>query len=335
MQFKAGDDVRDAGLITPASIERFDNIAYGSDATWQVLDVYRPKGTIAPVDVVPTSPTVPADFVAESAAFGSAASTGVATANGEASSDGAASANPGVPKTLPVIVSVHGGGWVYGDKERYQWYCMDLASRGFVVVNFTYRLAPEFKFPASMEDTCAAFSWTLAHIGEYGGDATRIFAVGDSAGGHMLGLFCNLCTNPYYAARLALDVPKDFAPTAVAINCGVAEVKLTDDPVDLTSGLMVDFLEGGGTDEELDLINVVEHVTAAFPPAFVMTCDGDFLYDQAFPLVARLRELKVVHELHVYGGKDEPLSHVFHCNMRSEDARRCNDDECRFFRRFV
>ena len=47
---------------------------------------------------------------------------------------------------LPVIVSVHGGGWVYGDKERYQFYCMDLAERGFAVVNFSYRLAPEYKF---------------------------------------------------------------------------------------------------------------------------------------------------------------------------------------------
>ena len=51
---------------------------------------------------------------------------------------------------LPVIVSVHGGGWVYGDKERYQFYCMDLAERGFAVVNFSYRLAPEYKFPASL-----------------------------------------------------------------------------------------------------------------------------------------------------------------------------------------
>ena len=59
---------------------------------------------------------------------------------------------------LPVIVSVHGGGWVYGDKERYQFYCMDLAERGFAVVNFSYRLAPEYKFPASLEDTNSVFT---------------------------------------------------------------------------------------------------------------------------------------------------------------------------------
>ena len=53
---------------------------------------------------------------------------------------------------LPVIISVHGGAWMYGDKERYQYYCMSLAQRGFAVVNFTYRLAPESKFPAQLED---------------------------------------------------------------------------------------------------------------------------------------------------------------------------------------
>ncbi len=290
-QFKAGDDIRDAGLVTPTCIERFDDITYGTDSRWQSLDVYRPKDT-------------------------------------------ASSTSPTAPKALPVIVSVHGGGWVYGDKERYQWYCMDLAARGFMVVNYTYRLAPEHKFPASLEDTCAVFLWTLEHIADYGGDPTRIFAVGDSAGAHILGLFCNLCTNPSYAAKLGLCAPQNFAPRAVALNCGAHKIQISSNPHDLTSALMADFLEHGGNDEELDLIDVGGHITKDFPPAFVMTCDGDFLYDQAFPLVATLRELKVVHELHVYGGVDEPLPHVFHCNMRSEDARRCNDDEARFFARF-
>lgn len=284
--FKAGDDVRDAGLTTPSCIERFDNIAYGDDPVWQSLDVYRPRTRHSVVG-------------------------------------------------LPVIVSIHGGGWVYGDKERYQWYCMDLARRGFCVVNFTYRLAPEFPFPASMEDTCAVFAWTVEHINEYGGDPTHVFAVGDSAGGHMLGLFSNLCTNPNYAAQFDFAAPKDFVPCAVAINCGVDEIVISDDPEDLTSGLMGDFLPNGGTEEELDLVNVTRHMTEAFPPAFIMTADGDFLHDAAPKLSQRLRGLKVVHELHVYGGIGEPLPHVFHCNMKSEDAARCNDDECRFFLRFV
>ena len=45
----------------------------------------------------------------------------------------------------PTIVNIHGGGWVYGNKEIYQFYCMSLAQRGYTVVNFNYRLAPENK----------------------------------------------------------------------------------------------------------------------------------------------------------------------------------------------
>ena len=78
---------------------------------------------------------------------------------------------------LPVIVSVHGGGWVYGDKERYQYYCMSLAQQGFAVVNFTYRLAPEYKFPAPVEDTNQVFTWLLTHADTYGFDIGNIFAL--------------------------------------------------------------------------------------------------------------------------------------------------------------
>ncbi|MDO4537073.1 MAG: alpha/beta hydrolase [Coriobacteriales bacterium] len=288
-QFKAGDDIRDAGLTTPDNIERFDDIAYGLDHTWQMLDVYRPR-----------------------------------TVDGKP-----------VQLPLPVIVSVHGGGWVYGDKDRYQWYCMNLAQHGFVVVNFSYRLAPEYKFPASVEDTCAAFSWTLANIAQYGGDTEHIFAVGDSAGAHMLSLFCNMCINPSYAAEYDFAPPAGFVPTAIALNCGAYEIHITSDPTDLTSTLMGDYLPEGGSARELNLVNVAPHVTAQFPPAFIMTCDDDFLHDMAQPFSQLLRDLKVCHELHVYGGIEKPLPHVFHCNMRSDDAARCNDDECRFFKRFL
>lgn len=75
---------------------------------------------------------------------------------------------------LPVIVSVHGGGWVYGDKELYQYYCMSIAQRGFAVVNFTYRLAPEYQFPAPMEDTNSVFAWILDNKDKYGMDVANL-----------------------------------------------------------------------------------------------------------------------------------------------------------------
>ncbi len=281
--FKEGDDIRDAGLVTPKDIVRCDDIPYGADPAQQSLDVYRPKD-----------------------------------AEG---------------KKLPVIVSVHGGGWVYGDKERYQYYCMSLAQRGFAVVNFTYRLAPENKFPACLEDTVLVFQWVLDHSGEYGFDTDRVFGVGDSAGGHILGLFCNLCTNPQFAEKFSFRAPAGFVPTAVALNCGVYRIGQAG-AQDLSAGVLPDLLPEKGSAKEMDMLCVTDHVTSAFPPAFVMTATGDFLKDQATLLAARLMEKNVPFVCRLYGTEEHKLYHVFHCDMRSEDGRKCNDDECDFFKTF-
>lgn len=233
-------------------------------------------------------------------------------------------------KKLPVIVSVHGGGWVYGDKERYQYYCMSLAQRGFAVVNFTYRLAPENKFPACLEDTAAVFGWVLAHGREYDFDTEHVFGVGDSAGGHILGLFSNLCTNPEFAGKFTFSAPEGFAPTAVALNCAAYQLK-----GEALADALADLLPEGGTPEEMDAIAVLEYVTPQFPPAFLMTATGDFLKDQALLMAERLSANNVPFLYRLYGTDRQKLYHVFHCDMRLEEGAKCNDDECGFFRSFL
>lgn len=239
-------------------------------------------------------------------------------------------------KPLPVIVSVHGGGWVYGDKERYQWYCMSLAQHGFAVVNFTYRLAPEHKFPASMVDTSAVFSWVLRNANEYGFDVGHVFGVGDSAGAHMLSMFCAACTNESYAKKLGIGVPAGFVPAAVSLNCGayriVARKQQAGDPMlDITAQLMHDFLPGGGTEEEFALISPIDYVNESFPPAFIMTAEGDFLRGDALPMVHALDKCGVEVCYRYYKSPERELGHVFHCNMRLAEASQCNADECAFF----
>ena len=234
---------------------------------------------------------------------------------------------------LPVIVSVHGGGWVYGDKERYQYYCMSLAEQGFAVVNFTYGLAPKFKFPSQLRDVNAVFTWVLQNADEYGFDVEHVFGVGDSAGAHLLGLFCCLCTNPDYASQFSFSAPAGFVPKAVALNCGVYEITLGGKR-DLTASLMRDLLPHKGTETELRQVSVLGHVSEKFPPAFVMTCEGDFLVEAAPPLVEKLQALGVPATYRYYGDKEHVLGHVFHCNMRLDAAAQCNRDECDYFKSF-
>ena len=238
-------------------------------------------------------------------------------------------------KDLPVIVSVHGGGWVYGDKERYQYYCMNLAQRGFAVVNFTYRLAPEFKYPAPLEDTNLVFSWVLANKEEYGFDTSHVFALGDSAGGNILGLYCAICTNKEYARKYSFQAPEGFVPQAVALNCGDYIVDAGQPSQDSQiMGLMADYLPHKGTKEELTLLNVTSYVTENYPPVFLMTGTGDHLKDQALFMAEALTRHNVPFQYHFYGNKDNLLPHVFHCNIKSADAKQCNDEECEFFKGF-
>lgn len=233
-------------------------------------------------------------------------------------------------ETLPVIVSVHGGGWVYGDKAVYQFYCMSLAERGFAVVNFTYRLAPEYKFPASLEDTNLVMHWIRANAAAYGFDTEHVFAVGDSAGAHILGLYCAVCTNPAYAKEYAFRVPEGFSPAAVALNCGKYKIR-PQGGEEMTDQLVADFLPEGGTEEELARIDVISHVTSGFPPVFLMTANDDFLKAEAPLLAEKLMECDVPFVYRFYGTKQRRLAHVFHCDVKTKDAAFCNDEECGFF----
>ena len=92
----------------------------------------------------------------------------------------------------PVVVFFYGGSWNSGTRDGYQFAGRALAAQGFVVVIPDYRLVPQVRFPAFVEDGAAAVRWAEAHAGEYGGDAERVVLMGHSAGAHI-------------AAMLALD----------------------------------------------------------------------------------------------------------------------------------
>ncbi len=105
---------------------------------------------------------------------------------------------------------------------------------------------------------------------------------------------------------------------------------------DLTRSLMAVLLPYGGTEEELQRICVRDYVTEKFPPAFVMTATGDFLKGQPSVLIPKLLEYDIPFTFRYYGdGGRAPLGHVFHLNIRSADAKLCNDEECAFLERFV
>jgi acetyl esterase len=87
---------------------------------------------------------------------------------------------------LPVLVWLHGGGWVIGSVDSHDPMCRQLCNdTGVIVVSVDYRLAPEHKFPAAVDDCVAAWTWVNEHTAELGGDAARVAHGGDSAGANL------------------------------------------------------------------------------------------------------------------------------------------------------
>jgi len=87
---------------------------------------------------------------------------------------------------VPICVYLHGGGFVIGDLDSHDPLCRCLANRsGAIVVSVDYRLAPEHRYPAAVEDSSAALEWVAANAAALGGDSTRLAVAGDSAGGNL------------------------------------------------------------------------------------------------------------------------------------------------------
>ncbi len=233
---------------------------------------------------------------------------------------------------LPVIVSVHGGSWIYGDKKLYRPYCMDLAQRGFAVVNFTYRLAPRYKFPCQLEDTIKAFHWVLNQGSQYGLDTNNLFAVGDSAGAQLLALACALCINSDYASTYPFSAPTGFVPRAIALNCGVYDLVSARTAFSGAARLITEVLGHPATDAELRAISPVSHLEAGFPPCYIMTANDDFLKEQPAPFIRALDERHIPYEYHCFGDDANRLGHVFHLDIRNPQAIAVNDAQCAFFR---
>ena len=237
----------------------------------------------------------------------------------------------GTTESLPTIVSIHGGGYVYGTKEIYRRYGMDMARRGFAFVNFNYRRAPKWKFPTPLVDTNAVMEWVIQNAHRYHLDPQRIILVGDSAGAQMASQYAAMQTNPEYGNLFGLKLA-NVKIRAVGLNCGLYDLK--EMGAAPRKGMHKDYF--GKLPKDDPRFCCLESVTDQYPPAFITTGNGDFLRELAQPMYEYLRSRGVKAEYKCYGeeGHDN-IRHVFHVNILLPEAIQCNDDAAAIFRRYV
>lgn len=230
----------------------------------------------------------------------------------------------------PVIVSVHGGGWFYGDKELYRFYAMHLAEKGFAVVNFNYRLSPQYQYPCGFLDVCRLMAFLAEHVDEYQLDTERIYMVGDSAGAQLVSQYCIFVASGEYRSLFDKDGNLTLlAPAKVALNCGIYDMqdRLKNDanlcewylPKELSDPLTESF------------VNVLDYMNEQFPETYLMCSVNDALMPRTMPMREKLTALKVPFVYREFGQDNPADGHVFHVNLKSENGLRCNQEEVDFF----
>jgi acetyl esterase len=211
----------------------------------------------------------------------------------------------GVPASspLPALIFFHGGGWVIGDLETHDVLCRQLtAAAGISVVNVDYRLAPEHKFPAALEDAWAATRWVAAHAGELGIDAGRLAVGGDSAGGNLAAVVAILARD-HGGPALALQVLTYPVTDVAAESASYAEFA---EGFMLTRDSMRWFIAHYLRDKQDALDWRVSPLRApslaGVAPALVVTAGFDPLRDEGEAYAKRLREAGVRVDSICYGG---------------------------------
>jgi len=194
----------------------------------------------------------------------------------------------------PGLIFFHGGGWVIGDLDSHDVVCRKLADEGQLrVIAVDYRLAPEHKFPAAVEDALAATRWIAANADALGIDPSRLLVGGDSAGGNLAAVVAIAARDgggPALAGQLLIYPATDFAMTHPSHREPETSVILTHSVI---NWFRDHYLRG--PDDAADWRASPARIgsLAGLPPAYVLTAGADPLRDEGEEYARRLTEAGV------------------------------------------
>ena len=192
----------------------------------------------------------------------------------------------------PGLVFFHGGGWVIGNLETHDVVCRKLAHEGeMIVISVDYRLAPEHRFPAAVEDAVTATKWLAANAKALGVDASRLVVGGDSAGGNLAAVVSLDAreNGPRLAGQLLVYPATDFSRKHPSHSEPETSILLTHTVV---TWFMNNYL-GDADINDWRASPARARTLAGLPPAYVLTVGGDPLRDEGYEFAARLKEAGV------------------------------------------
>jgi acetyl esterase len=196
---------------------------------------------------------------------------------------------------LPIVAYLHGGGWMMGTLDSYDSLLRALANAsGAIVAAIDYRLSPEHRFPAALDDSLAAIRWLAANAQPLGGDGGRLALAGDSAGGNLAAVAALRLRGELSIALQVLVYP------VIDANFETASYREFSEGHGLSSASMQRFWRlylDGADPAHPDASPLRAADLAGVAPAFVLTAEEDVLRDEGEAYAAALRDAGVDTEL--------------------------------------
>src|SRR3984957_2494858 len=193
----------------------------------------------------------------------------------------------------PCLVFFHGGGWVIGDLDSHDVACRKLAHEGeLIVISVDYRLAPEHKFPAAVDDAITATTWISGNAKSLGIDVSRLMVGGDSAGGNLaavVALSARDGNGPPIAGQVLIYPATDFAMTHGSHREPETSILLTHSVI----RWFRDHYLGSADGSDWRASPARASTLAGPPPAHVLTAGADPLRDEGEEYARRLKEAGV------------------------------------------
>jgi acetyl esterase len=194
----------------------------------------------------------------------------------------------------PCLVFFHGGGWVIGDLDSHDVVCRKLADEGqLIVISVDYRLAPEHKFPAAVEDAVMATKWIADNPSQLGIDASRLTVGGDSAGGNLAAVVAISARDgngPDISGQVLIYPAIDFALTHPSHREPETSILLTHSVI---RWFRDHYLTGAADVHDWRASPARAGTLIGLPPAYVLTAGADPLRDEGDEYAHRLKEAGV------------------------------------------
>ncbi|WFR62703.1 alpha/beta hydrolase [Paenibacillus amylolyticus] len=239
---------------------------------------------------------------------------------------------------LPVVLWVHGGGWVLGDKEGISDYAVQLAKQGYVVVSMNYALAPDTTYPTPVIQTNQALHYVKNNISEYQGDPENIFLAGNSAGAQIASQTAAVVTNPSLAKLMKITPsvhPEELR--GVLLFCGpynLSTVAETGFPLIRTFLWSYTGIKTFEDYPRLNEMSTVLQATAEYLPAFITSGNDDPLTSQSVELAQVLKRLDVATETLFFSNSSEKLGHDYQFDLKSEAGQQAIHSAVRFMQQY-